>query len=184
MHFPKFNPIIDLRKRGKTAVEPPLKHDRASLSLIQHPADNLLSKHQRPFDQPVLACIHRKLGVSTKYTIRPSNDDSPPEVLQEADPPANARQVALLLHIVTLQPPIDDTPDYSHKMDNQQWRQDALQCRIPNRRYGAPCRMTFFLLFSSFVVCVIIVFSFAFKITAFILSTTALSSADLHGFKT
>ena len=69
-HFPKFNPIIDLCKRGKTAVEPPLKHDRASLSLIQHPADNPLSKQQRPFDQPVLTCINRKLGVSAKHAIR------------------------------------------------------------------------------------------------------------------
>lgn len=184
MHFPKFNPIIDLRKRCKTAVEPPLKHDCASLSLIQHSADNPLRKQQRPFDQPILAWIHRKLGVSAKYTIRPSNDEIPSEVLQEADPSANPRQVTLLLHIVTLQPPIDDTPDDSHKMNDQQWCQDVLQCRIPDRRYGAPCRMTFFLLFSSFVVCVIIVFSFAFKITAFTLSTTALSSADLHGFKT
>ena len=136
MHFPKFNPIIELRKRGKTAVELPLQHDRASLSLIQHPADNLLSKQQRPFDQPVLACIHRKLRVSAKYTIRPSNDDIPPEVLQEADPPANARQVALLLHVVTLHPPIDDTPNDPHKMDNQQWCQDVLQCHIPDWRYG------------------------------------------------
>ena len=135
-HFPQLNPIIDLCKRSKTAVEPSPKHDRASLSLIQHPTDNPLRKQQRPFDQPVLACIHRKLGVSTKYTIRPPNDDIPPEVLQEADPPTNARQVALLLHIITLQPPIDDTPDYSHKMDNQQWCQDALQCRIPDRRHG------------------------------------------------
>ena len=62
--------IIDLSKRGKTAVEPSLKHNRASLSLIQHPADNPLRKQQRPFDQPVLACIHRKLGVSAKHTIR------------------------------------------------------------------------------------------------------------------
>jgi hypothetical protein len=126
MHFPKLNSIIHLCKRGKTAVEPPLKHDRASLSLIQHPADNPLRKQQRPFDQPVLACIHRKLGVSTKYPVRPSNDDIPSEVLQEADPSANPRQVTLLFHIVTLQPPIDDTPDYSRKMNNQQWCQDVL----------------------------------------------------------
>lgn len=79
-HFPKLNPIIDLCKRGKTAVETPLQHDRASLSLSQHPADNPLRKQQRPFDQPVLACIHRKLGVSAKDAIRPSNDDIPPRV--------------------------------------------------------------------------------------------------------
>lgn len=79
-HFPQLNPIIDLCKRSKTAVEPSLKHDRASLSLIQHSTDNLLSKQQRPFDQPVLACIHRKLGVSAKDAIRPSNDDIPPRV--------------------------------------------------------------------------------------------------------
>jgi hypothetical protein len=61
----------------KFGIYKPLKHDRAPLSLIQHLADNLLSKQQRPFDQPVLACIHRKLGVSEKHTIRPSNDDIP-----------------------------------------------------------------------------------------------------------
>ena len=68
---PAHNPqAVDLRKRGKTAVEPPLQHDRASLSLIQHSADNPLRKQQRPFDQPVLTCIHRKLRVSAKDAIR------------------------------------------------------------------------------------------------------------------
>ena len=89
-----------------------------------------------PCDKTRQAPSNAGISCSSAYTVRPPNDDIPPEVLQEADPPTNARQVALLLHIVTLQPPIDDTPDYSHKMDNQQWCQDVPQCRIPDRRHG------------------------------------------------
>ena len=89
-----------------------------------------------PCDKTRQAPSNAGISCSSAYTVRPPNDDIPPEVLQEADPPANARQVALLLHIVTLQPPIDDTPDDFHKMNDQQWCQDIPQCRILDRRHG------------------------------------------------
>ena len=91
----------------------------------------VIDRLQRLYDSNRRAFAYYEL-----FRLAPFPTQSIPEVLQEADPPANTRQVALPLHIITLQPPIDDTPDDPHEMDDQQWCQDIPQCRIPDRRYG------------------------------------------------